>query len=205
MMSRLLPIICLLIAVALFFGYVNPTRSGSIASTKAQIASYDSALTAADTFKQKESQLVIAKANIPSDKLARLQSYLPDGVDNVQIILDLNALAARSGVTLSDFKTQVTTQNGQDASAGVPAALPSSTLGGAPVGGADGTLALEAQSPIQSLDITVAATGTYPAFRQFLTGIETSLRQLDVTSVSVQDSATGVYTYQMTIRLYWLR
>ena len=103
-MIRLLPFISLLIALVLFFGYINPTRTGSIAATKAQIASYESALAAAERFKEKENQLIVARSNIPSEGLARLEAFLPDGVDNVQVILDLNALAARSGMRISDFE-----------------------------------------------------------------------------------------------------
>jgi hypothetical protein len=39
----------------------------------------------------------------------------------------------------------------------------------------------------------------------FLTGIEKSARLLDVQDILVTGSDTGVYTYQMTMRLYWLR
>lgn len=182
MTSRLLPALALLVAVGLFFGYINPERTGPIATTRAQIESYESALAAADRFKEREGQLIVARANVPSDGLARLAAFLPDGVDNVQIILDLNTLAARSGVTLSDFDT----------------AMPASETE------MSGDLAWENGS-VDSLDITLSATGTYAAFRNFLDGIESSLRLLDVVSVSVADSATGVYTYDMTIRLYWLR
>lgn len=186
-MSRILPIVAILIAIGLFFGYINPTRTGSIAATKAQIDSYESALEAAEHFKEREGELIIAQANIPSDGLARLAAFLPDGVDNVQIILDLNTLAARSGMTLSDFDT---------GSGNLPAAQ------GTP---SDPSASLESDGPVDSLEITVSATGTYASFRNFVDGVESSLRMLDIVSVSVDDSATGVYTYDMTIRLYWLR
>jgi hypothetical protein len=204
MISRLFPAIIFLIAVGVFFGYINPTRTGSIAATKAQIASYEGALDAAERFKDKQSQLVVAKANIPSDKLARLETFLPDGVDNVQIILDLNALAARSGVTLSNFETATGGQQNQNSTNATPATSASGP-GATGLPGAAGGLALETSSPIDSLEVQMTATGTYPAFRAFLTGIESSLRQLDVVEVTVKDSATGVYTYGMTVRLYWLR
>lgn len=188
-MNRILPIIALAIALGLFFGYVNPTRTGPIATTRAQIDSYESALEAADHFKEREGELVVSQANIPSDGLARLAAFLPDGVDNVQIILDLNTLAARSGMTLSDFNTG--TGNSSQA---------------APQGAQiDPTASLESDGPIDSLEITVSATGTYASFRNFVDGIESSLRMLDIVSVSVNDSPNGVYTYDMTIRLYWLR
>lgn len=189
MINRFFPFICLLVAIGLFFVYINPTRTGSIAASKAQIASYESALAAADRFAEKQGELIVARANIPSEGLARLEAFLPDGVDNVQIILDLTALAARSGITLSDFDTT-------EAASGGTGTAAAPTAEGLP---------LESGDPIDSLDLTVSATGNYASFRAFLEGIEQSLRLLDVVNVSVVDSETGVYTYDMTIRLYWLR
>jgi len=183
-MNRFFPVVALIIAIGLFFGYINPTRTGFIAATKAQIDSYDAALEAAERFKERENELIIAKANIPSDGLARLETFLPDGVDNVQIILDLNTLAARSGVTLSDFDTTAPTGENTPTEIGFEQ---------------------DSQGPVDSIELTISATGTYASFRSFLDGIESSLRLLDVVAVSVDDSATGVYTYDMTVRLYWLR
>jgi hypothetical protein len=204
MMTRLVPFLCVALAAGLFFAYINPTRTGSITDSRAQIASYESALAAADRFSRKQGELVVARANIPSEGLARLESFLPDGVDNVQIILDLTALAARSGITLSDFDTtESASATGAAGSAPQGGAAPA-TASGAVGAGASGGLPFESVDPIDSIDLTVSATGTYASFHAFLEGIEQSLRLLDVVSISVSDSETGVYTYDMTIRLYWL-
>lgn len=198
-MQRLLPLIVLVFAIALFFMYVKPTYSGPISQTRAQISSYDDALAAAQRFQQKEAQLTQERAQIPSDSLARLSEFLPDGVDNVQLILDLDALAARSGVTLSDFSTQGNSSNSATAANSTPPASGSAipTLGQ--------QSGLTANTPIDSLNLTFKATGSYAAFRTFLAGMENSLRQMDVTDLQVTQSNTGVYTYGVTVRIYWLR
>ncbi len=186
MMHRLLPIVFVIFAIAVVLLYVRPTFSGTIADSKSKIASYTSALAAADRFQQKEAELTQQKAQISQDSLDRLAAFLPTGVNNVQLILDLDALAARSGVTLSDFN--VSDDSSSEASS-------------------DGSsqLALSGAGPVDSLDLTMSASGSYQGFRTFLSGIEQSLRPLDVTSLTVKDSATGVYTYQMTVRIYWLK
>jgi hypothetical protein len=52
----------------------------------------------------------------------------------------------------------------------------------------------------------MAASGSFSALQAFLHGVEQSARLLDLRSLTVQGSDTGgVYKYQMTIRLYWLR
>jgi hypothetical protein len=184
-MTRLIPILALLLAGALFFFYINPTYTGQIAQAKNQIASYNSALAAASQFNQKESQLMTEENAIPSASIQRIEEYLPDGVNNVQLILDLNSLASRSGITLSNFSV---VQNATTTASSDGTTLP----------------ALNAASETNSLDVSVAASGTYSAFRTFLSAAEQSLRPLDVTSLSINDSSTGVYTYQVTFRIYWL-
>ncbi|MDE1965985.1 MAG: hypothetical protein KGI41_01950 [Patescibacteria group bacterium] len=189
MSNRLLPVLALVIAAGIFFGYVNPTWTGSISSVQSEIASYDSALASAGQYQQKQDQLLQEKNAIPADKLARLSTLLPDSVNNVQLILDLDALAARTGVALSNFDTQSSAASGASASA-APAAA--------------GAIALSS-SPVDSLTVSLAATATYGAFRQFLAGLEQSERLLDVTDVEISPSTTGVYDYKLTLRLYWLR
>lgn len=183
-MSRLMPFIFILLAIALIFGYVRPTWEGQIAQAKADIASYDAALTAASNFSDNEAKLEQERDAIPADQLNRLNVFLPDSVDNVQLILDLNALATRSGVTLSNFATP-TGANGTDANAQTQTAPNSGPL-------------------VDSLTLSVSATGSYDGFRAFLAGVEQSLRPLDVSQLSVTDSDTGVYTYQVTFKIYWL-
>lgn len=183
-MARLLPVLALLLAIGLFFGYINPTYNGTIATLRAEIESYDDALDAAERFKDKEAELTIERNAIPPDSLARLEAFLPDGVDNVQLILDLDALAARTGMELSDFDTSAVDETSSPQ---------------------DGTIVLTQDEPVDSVELTMKGVGTYAAMRAFLSATEESLRPLDLMELSVTGSDTGVYSYDMKFRLYWLR
>ena len=187
MIQRFLPVLLIIIAVGVFFAYTNPTYTGPVANAKLEVQSLDSALAAADAFEDRENELERQRLALPADKLARLETFLPDSVNNIQLILDLDALASRSGVRLSNFN--VGEQPGQ------------STSGGDDLGG---DLPLEDLEAVGSLDITVTATGSYAAFRSFLEAAEQSLRLLDLVSVNVK-SGVGAYTYDMTFRIYWLQ
>ena len=188
-MTRLLPIVLLLISGGIFFGYINPTIMGPIAQTSSKIKQYDAALSAADRFGQKQTSLAQEQQALPADGVARLQSFLPDSVDNVQLILDLDALAARSGVKITNFNTTEVAK---------PVA-PSSSVD------TSTTVSFDPSKPYDSLDISMTASGSYSQVRTFLSGVERSLRPLDLIQFQVTDSPTGVYLYQMTFRLYWLR
>jgi hypothetical protein len=179
----------LLVAGAIFLGYIHPTVTGAIANTNTEIHSYDAALAAAKQFQQKKAELTTARAALPPDGIKRLEGFLPDGVDNVQLIFDMDALASKTGITLSDFNTSESTK----------------TATGFAVAPTADSNVYETRSPYDSLDLSMTATGSYTALRAFLNGVETSLRPLDLVEFSLVDSPTGVYTYKMTFRLYWLR
>lgn len=182
MISRIIPVVLILIATGLFFGYINPAYNENIQMLRTQIDSYDKALLAAKNYHEKEKQLKKEREKIPDAALERIEAFLPNGVDNVQLILDLNALAERSGLTLSDFDIS----ENRD-------------------GGNGDALSLVADGQVESLDLSVTARGNYASFKAFLEGTQASLRMLDMIELTVADSETGVYTYQIKFRIYWLR
>lgn len=178
MMSRFLPLIAFIIAVLLFFGYAVPAWNGSIAQARAGIATDNVALAAATRYAADQNQLASERDAIDPSGLARLEVMLPDSVDNVQLILDLTALASRVGFSLSKIDVA------QDAT------------GGTSIG---------SQGPVGSVDLSLSAVGSYSALRSFLESVEKSARLLDIRELAVKGSDTGVYSYQMRLRFYWLR
>ena len=173
-----MPFLSIVAAIGIFFAYLSPLWNGEIAQTKAAIAQNDQALASAAQYEKRQNELAAQAAAIDPAALARLEIFLPDSVDNVGVILDLNALAARSGLAIASVDVA-----GGDAEAAV-------VDGGEPVG---------------TIDMTLSAKGTYDALLAFLAGVELSARLLDMRDLVVTGSDTGVYEYGMTLRLYWLR
>lgn len=192
MNNRIIPSLAFIAAIGIFFIYISPAWTGSIATTKASIASDVKALAAAGEYASQQKSLAKAKADISPEDLKRLEVFLPDSVDNVGLVLDMNALAARSGLSLSNIDVAKVAET--SASAGSPA--PKSTAGASPS---------SATNSVGSVDISLSAVGTYTALQTFLVGVERSQRLLDIQDISVTGSDTGVYTYQMKMRIYWLR
>lgn len=186
MNSRVLPLVALAAAAGIFFAYVNPTWSGPIAAARDAIALDDSALAESEEYVARQNELSEERAGIDPENLGRIMTLLPDSVDNVGLILDINALAARSGVSLANIDV-ATVDSG--AKSGAQGALPIATVA----------------SPVGSLNLSLTALGTFASFQTFLDGLERSARLLDVQDIVVKGSDTGVYTYQITLRLYWLR
>lgn len=187
MNGNLVPLIAFFAAIGIFFAYVHPTWSGTIAETRAAIAANDDALTAAKKYTAQQNQLAAARDAIDPTHLDALEKLLPSSVNNVGLILDLNTLAARSGLSVSNIDV-ITTSSGAGAQAQNPGVLPAGSA-----------------NPVNAVDLSLSATGTFSGLQQFLQGIERSARLLDVRDLVIKGSDTGVYTYTMVIRLYWLR
>jgi len=119
----------------------------------------------------------MTEQNATPHPLRRLLDRLPHGA--------ATALAARAGLSLSNVDV-ISGASGSD--------NPSS-----------GILSAPAENPVGSVDLSLSALGAYPALQDFLRNIEKSQRLLDVQDLTVKGSNTGLYTYQMKIRLYWLR
>lgn len=187
MMQQIFPAVLVIVAVGIFFGYTSPTFTGPVADAQTKIKGYDSALQAAEQFKKREEELEVERAALPAEGLERLQAFLPDNVNNIQLILDLDALAARSGVRLSNFQIGDQTSEGEA------------------VKEDGGAYALKSDEPLGMIDLSVTATGPYLSFISFLRATEKSLRLLDVVSVTVSSDITGVYKYDVLFRIYWLQ
>ncbi|MFI5260514.1 MAG: hypothetical protein ACHQU0_01845 [Candidatus Paceibacteria bacterium] len=183
MNSRVIPLLSLIIAIAIFFLYVNPMWTGTIANTKAAIAVDDQDLVSINQYIAQQNTLASERDAIDPTALASLSTFLPRAVDNVGLTLDLSALAVRSKLVVGNIDVVADSQS---------------------TGGAAASAAVAA-NPVGSVDLSLTVTGSFDSLQTFLSGVERSQRLLDVRDIVVKGSDTGIYTYQMTLRLYWLR
>ena len=207
-MRPIIAIIGVALAGGIFFWYTRPTYD-TVQETRANIAQYDAALEkAAELQKLKQSLLSRFNTFNPTD-LDRLQKLLPDHVDNVRLILDLDHLAEKYGLALQNV----------DVSSSQKTASKNQTALGA-VGSSN--------QKYDSLTLTFGTTATYTEFVQFLTDLESSLRIVDLVSLTIASGSGAapvassptnpfpqaaktntaktepVYAYNITLRTYWL-
>lgn len=193
MTRTILAILGLAVAGGIFFFYTQPTYN-TMQTTQAQNSEYDQALSKAAELQQlKQSLLSRYNSFNPSD-INRLQSMLPDQVNNIQLILDLDNMAGHDGMALQNVVINDPGANQANATA-----ISSISTGSA---------------KYDSLTMQFTTQGTYDQFKQFLDDLQSSLRIVDLvsltiapTSASTQASpaAQPAYTYNMTIKTYWLR
>lgn len=199
MFRALLPIVGILIAVGLFFSYVQPTYRETQA-VRAEAAQYTEAISHALELQRRVSDLKARQNSISLADLERLEALLPDEIDEVAFLVDLNALAGKHGLGLGDIRV-VDSVDAESADA------PSTRRGDTEeeaLAPAEGGIDTAARGKYRTLDVHFAVLGTYENFRSFLTDLERSLVLMDIFDLSFSQTEETEAIYLMSVRLYSL-
>jgi Tfp pilus assembly protein PilO len=204
-MKNIVSGIAAVLAIALFFFYTKPAFD-TVQSLQAQNAQYDAALAKATQLESLKQSLLAKYNSFDPNQLTRLSTMLPDQVDNIRLILDLDNIAQQYTMSLQNVQISE------------PAATGSGTNGTQPTT-AIGQIASN-QQPYDSVTLQFSTHGTYGQFKQFLSDLQSSLRIVDVVSMAVTPSGSGpstsvkgdatstadsyAYGYTMTLQTYWL-
>lgn len=187
MINLILPIGLLIAAVGLFATYTN----GAYQETKslsAQVGSYDDALNKAQELRQQRDTLLSKYNTFSTENKQRLLHGLPDNVDNIRLIIDINNIASRHNLALKNVELGTVSDS----------RATRSTLS---VGSSNDT--------IGSVEVSFTVSAVYEDFLSFLQDLEHSLRLVDVENIefSAPSAAEGGNRsdYSLTIRTYWLR
>lgn len=188
MTRALFSLVFLAAALAIFFFYTKPAYD-SIRSVEAQIAEYDEALNKATELQRLKQSLLSRYNSFNPVDVDRLNKLLPDHVDNVRLVLDLDTIASQHGFAL---------QNVVINAAGSPEETPQQAIG-------------PSRRTYDSLTLRFATSGTYSQFVAFITALENSLRLVDLVALTMDPDAAApaggepMYRYDITLRTYWLK
>ncbi len=178
-MKSLFPIIAVAAAIALFYWYIDPTYT-EIKELRTTEGTLDLALDRSLELQEERDQLLSRYNTFSATDVSRLEKLLPDHVDNVRLILDLDGIASKYGmrvrnVTLDKSNTRTQGTVGPD------------------------------ESLYESFILTFTVTGEYGTFRQFIQDLERSLRLVDVVGLSFVAAESGLYDFSISIKTYWLK
>ncbi len=181
--ALLLSLAMLVASVGIFLGYIE----GAYARWQAKEAQYERIAETNRNYLQFDQRFsdLLAQRNALQEDTARLRKLLPDHVDMIRLILDIEAIAERhEGVQVGDF------QFSNDASSrrGEEDTQVSST-------GRYGTAR-----------ISFSAKASYEDGLAFLRDLERSLRLLDVRRITIKpaDSTNGLSVFTFEATTYWL-
>jgi hypothetical protein len=177
-MNNIISVVVILTSIGIFFGYVDPTYT-DVKALRLEKSDYDRALNNSNELQDEKKKLLAKLEAMPDTNLDAISKLLPDNIDNIRLIIDVDEMAKTYGMRIRNFKTD--TSDKKD------------TIG--KDNGAYGTLTL-----------TFSTAATYSTFLAFMRDLERSLRVIDVTSISFNATeANPIYDYSVTIKTYWLK
>ena len=202
-MRFLTPILLLLISIALFFTIVDPYRK-EVLSLRSDISKYNEALDSSTSLEKNFTDLVNKYKLIKTTDKERLMKLLPDNVNNIRFIIEIENLARKNNLILDGIKFDA----------------------GKKVTKEDNNVVVEV--PVKEYDIfpvEFTTKGDYATFMKFLKEVESNLRLVDVKSISfsvpqAKNKAAGInantlnevdtvnpniYTYTLKVETYWLK
>ena len=179
MRKYLLPLILLLVSVGVFFAFIDPFYK-DVQTIRVQTTELDEALNNSKQIQATRDQLLERFNAISNQDLERIKKMLPDHVDNVKLILEIDRIASQYGMTIKDI---VVADRGRGSG---------ETIG-------------SAERPLGAIRLNLAITGSYRSFLSFISDLERSLRIVDIVSLNFAATADDFNQYDLGIRTYWLK
>lgn len=164
--------------------YTDPAYQAT-KELQAQVDSYDNALTKSKELIKVRDQLLTKRNALHIEDLQKLGKMLPDNVDNIRLIIDIDNMAAKRGIPLKNVTL---------------GEISDSTTARDPLAVA------ESGSPVGSVALTFTVSTTYENLLALITDLEHSLRIVDIEEISFAvGEVSSVIDYTITVRTYWLR
>ena len=192
------PTILIGLAIAGFFLFTNPLY-GDITKLRDQSVSFNEALDNSKSLEAERDKLTEKYNSIDPNNLAKLQKLLPDSVDNIRLILEVEGVASPYGMVLKDVKYDTTTPTATTTTGSAAAKTNSTDYG--------------------TWNLEFSTKGTYSNFLNFLEDLEKNLRIVDISSIDFSSdngalnaasstsssTSSDTYTYSFKIKTYWLK
>jgi Tfp pilus assembly protein PilO len=198
MQRFIIPVILIGIAVTLFFMLANPIYS-DISTLQTQVASYSEALDNSKALESERDKLTDKYNTINPDNLAKVVKLLPDNVDNIRLILEIEQIAMPYNMVLKDVKYNVSSTSTASATTVVQGGVTAQTA--------------STNKNYGVFNLEFSTTGSYNNFINFTKDLESNLRIVDIASISfssdtntnTKNGSGEVYTYDFKIKTYYLK
>ncbi len=179
-MKYLMPIIFISAALAGFFMYTNP-KYQILKQKMADSQKIVEANNKATTLRAVRQKLNDDRNKISEADVDKITKMLPDSVENVGLIIDIDNIASKYGMRIRNTKINDTSARGSTAIG------PDVRKHGA-------------------ITLSFSVTSSFENFIVFLKDLESSVRLVDLTALSFSSGAKeGRYDFNVTLQTYWLK
>lgn len=186
------PILLLILAVGLYFTFTK-SKIDEIKSINKVNAGYEEALENVEKLIKVRDEVLKTYNSIDENDRKRLDKIVPNNIDNVRLIIDIKGIGEQHGLKLRNVKTSAT-----NASSAIKAI--NTDQNGAEVASFGSN-----DSKYEVVTLSFEVSASYKSFVELLKSIESSLRVLDISKISVSANETNIYDYEVELKTYWLK
>ncbi len=197
-MKGITSIILILVSLGVFFFYIDPQYK-KVQQQQAEIAQNKKIIDIANKLNVRKEELSNKFNQISDEEKVELEKLLPDTVDNVRLIIDMNNIAEKFGIVVRDISI-----NTEDTKSGSKTVTSQKS-------NFDGVLEENSIKYVDTTKIGVisfsfSVSAKYEVFLEFLKQLENTLRLVDIRSIQVSRGAQSTfYDYRVTLDTYWLK
>ncbi len=215
MFRYLISIILIGVSVVGFVMFTNPIL-GDISNIKTEIASYNEALDNSKSLENERDKLTKKYNAIDPESLNKLGKLLPDNVDNIRLILEIEKIASPYGMVLKDVKydaTQAKVDPKKDNKTNTTATDTTTDTGSSAQPQVSNTIAVK-NKEYGIWNLEFSTEGTYSNFVNLTKDLESNLRIVDISSIAFSSDgglvlgktkSSDTYKYNFKIKTYWLK
>ncbi len=180
------PLILIVLSLGIYFTYIR-AKIDEVKTVQVVNAEYQKAISDSKTLTDERDSVLATYNKIDPLDRERLEKMIPDNEDNVRLIIDLNAIASRHGLSIKNVKT----------------AIPKNTT--TPANGDKAPQGIILPGTYNTVTLSFDTIASYSNFLNFLKDLQASLRITEVSKVSLKASDTGNYDYNVEIKTFWLK
>lgn len=189
-MKTWIPFILILASVGIFFVVIDP-QYDEIKELKFEREDNEATIRLAKELESKRGQLHADFNKISNEDREHLQKLLPDTVDNVRLILDINNISETFGIAIRDISIESEEgSNGEGDSGDF----------------VDNTV-IDNTASVGTITLGFSVSATYDTFKALMEDLENSLRVVDIRTLTIGGAGTEniFYDFDVVLDTYWLR
>ena len=178
MFKFIIPFFLILLSGGLFFFYIDSNYQEA-KELKIEKVQYDDALNKSKELRNIRDSLLSKYNTFDSDNIEKLEKMIPDNVDNVRLIMEIDTLASKYGATIR--RVDVVPQS------------------------SDGELLGRDVKDYNEINLNLTVEASYEDFIKFLSDLSKSLRIMDIDTISFEATNLNFYQFKLNFKTYWLK
>lgn len=180
-MSSISIIAYIVLTLSVGYAFIYPSF-GNINQLLDQKQQYLDSLKMVSNIEDKKDELLTKLGEIPEADRESVETILPSSLNFVRLVSQIDSVASRYGISIDNISSkELSSVTGSS----IETAGPS--------------------KPYSSATIGFSFDASYDQFQAFLDDLEKSLRILDIRSIELAATETGIYSYSVEFATYWLK